>query len=194
MERKGMNIQIENCSKYYDKTCIFSKWSFEFQSGSRYALMGISGKGKTTLLRILAGLEKAEQGTIYGLKEQKISMVFQENRLFEWENPVKNVAVLTHGKADELEIEAHLKRVGIEEFQKPVSQFSGGMKRRTAIVRAMYVQSDLLLLDEPFTGLDEKTKRQVIQYVLEEQRGRTLIFSTHSEEEAKLMKSEIVKI
>lgn len=194
-----MNIIINNLCKSYGNMTIFSKWSFEFQQGKRYCFMGSSGRGKTTLLRILAGLEKADNGRIQGLKSQKITMVFQENRLCEWENAVKNVSMVATGKSFFQKVSLpdicqQLQQVGIEDLEKPVCQFSGGMKRRVAIVRAIYPESDFVLMDEPFTGLDNKTKQQVIQYVLKEQRERTLIISTHSEEEASLLQGKILKM
>ena len=81
-----------------------------------------------------------------------------------------------------------------ESLSRPVSTLSGGMKRRTAVCRAMIAPSDAVILDEPFTGLDDETRRQVIAYIKSRQRGRLLIVSTHQEEDVALLDGELVRM
>ena len=105
-------------------------------------IMGKSGIGKSTLLSILMGLEKADEGTVSGMEHQKISVIFQENRLFENLDAVTNIHITT-GKTKE-EITGFLKKMELDDIAgKPVSEYSGGMKRRVAIARALLAEYDI---------------------------------------------------
>ena len=116
-------------------------------------IMGKSGIGKSTLLSILTGLEKADEGTVSGMEHQKISAIFQENRLFENLDAVTNIHITT-GKTKE-EIAGFLKEMELDDVAgKPVSEYSGGMKRRVAIARALLAEYDILIMDEPTNHLD----------------------------------------
>ena len=120
-------------------------------------IMGKSGIGKSTLLSILMGLEKADEGTVSGMEHQKISAIFQENRLFENLDAVTNIHITT-GKTKE-EITGFLKKMELDDIAgKPVSEYSGGMKRRVAIARALLAEYDILIMDEPTAGLDPRTR------------------------------------
>ena len=109
---------------------------------------------------------------------------FQENRLLEWCDAVENVEFVASDSIDREEIIENLQKVLPREclFQ-PVSTLSGGMKRRVALVRAVIVDSDILVLDEPFTGLDEKAMRTAEEYILGERRGRAIVMASHQGEE-----------
>ena len=150
--------------------------------------MGKSGCGKTTLMRILLGLETADGGSVSGVPEKK-SAVFQEDRFFEPFSAVSNVRAALGKKNTDEEIRRNLEAVGLsgEDCSKPVSALSGGMRRRTAIVRAMMADSELVVLDEPFEGLDAETKKKTIQYVQGHRGGRTLLLVTHNREEGEAM-------
>lgn len=183
-------MKLCNISKSYGDKVIFQDYNDFFEQGQRYCLMGESGRGKTTLLRMIAGLESYDSGMIVYHGEKKFSMVFQENRLFEWETVEKNLCLVQNPYQKET-IEEHLQRVCLQEtLQKKVSELSGGMKRRVAIVRAMLFDSSIILMDEPFTGFDGDTKKAVIQYLLEEQRKRTMVISTHAQEDVDLLKAK----
>ena len=122
--------------------------------------MGESGVGKTTLLRLLMGLEKADSGIITGF--DKVSAVFQENRLIEHLNAVENTAlVIKDRNAGKCAYEQLLQLLPKEALLKPVREYSGGMKRRVALVRAMAADSEIVLLDEPFTGLDSQRVKKI---------------------------------
>ena len=124
-----------------------------------------------------------------------ISAVFQEDRLCESFSPLENV-MMCAGRS----IKASLVRREMEKLlpakclDRPVSTLSGGMKRRVAVYRALLTPSDVLIMDEPFTGMDEELKHSVIAYIREKQAGRILILSTHQEEDVKLIGGELVRI
>ena len=183
-----MKITVEHLWKRYGEEAVFRDFSAEIPLGEITVLMGKSGCGKTTLTRILLGLETADGGAVSGVPAKK-SAVFQEDRLFEPFNAVSNVrAVLGKGSSAE-EVRQHLEAVGLfgEVLGKPVSALSGGMRRRCAIVRAMMADSEFVVLDEPFEGLDADTKQKTMAYVREKRQGRTLLLVAHNREEGEAM-------
>ncbi len=169
--------------------------------------MGPSGSGKTTLLRILLNLESADSGWVKTVHSQHdvsldngisngffASAVFQENRLCESFSPIDNIRLAIPGLSKDA-IMKELSCILPEEcFSRPVSTLSGGMKRRVAILRALLATSSGIIMDEPFTGLDEETKSQVIQYILEKSAGKMLILSTHQEEDAALIRGKTMHL
>ena len=173
-----MNINISNLTKKYGKKEIFKNFSLEIEAGKVTALMGKSGFGKTTLIRILMGLEKYDKGKITGLENQKISTVFQEDRLCENLSAITNISIVCEKESQ----------------NKPVKTLSGGMKRRVAIIRCIMAKSDIIIFDEPLKGLDEITKKNVIRYLKEKIRGKTVIIVTHDIEEARQLDGTIVNL
>lgn len=190
-----MNINISNLTKKYGKKEIFKNFSLEIETGKVTALMGKSGFGKTTLIRILMGLEKYDEGKITGLENQKISTVFQEDRLCENLSAITNISIVCEKETSIREISAELEKIGLKESQnKPVKTLSGGMKRRVAIIRCIMAKSDIIIFDEPLKGLDEITKKNVIRYLKEKIRGKTVIIVTHDIEEARQLDGTIVNL
>lgn len=190
-----MNINIRNLTKKYGKKEIFKNFSLEIETGKVTALMGKSGFGKTTLIRILMGLEKYDEGKIKGLENQKISTVFQEDRLCENLSAITNISIVCEKETSIREISAELEKIGLKESQnKPVKTLSGGMKRRVAIIRCIMAKSDIIIFDEPLKGLDEITKKNVIRYLKEKIRGKTVIIVTHDIEEARQLDGTIVNL
>ena len=190
-----MNINIRNLTKKYGKKEIFKNFSLEIEAGKVTALMGKSGFGKTTLIRILMGLEKYDEGKITGLENQKISTVFQEDRLCENLSAITNISIVCEKETSIREISAELEKIGLKESQnKPVKTLSGGMKRRVAIIRCIMAKSDIIIFDEPLKGLDEITKKNVIRYLKEKIRGKTVIIVTHDIEEARQLDGTIVNL
>ena len=123
------------------------------------------------------------------------SAVFQEDRLCESFSPIENVAMCAGRSLKAPRIKWELARLLPEEcLNRPVSTLSGGMKRRVAVARALLIPSHILLMDEPFTGMDDELKRNVISYIREKQDGRLLILSTHQEEDVELMGGELVRL
>lgn len=190
-----MNINIRNLTKKYGKKEIFKNFSLEIETGKVTALMGKSGFGKTTLIRILMGLEKYDEGKIKGLENQKISTVFQEDRLCENLSAITNISIVCEKETSIREISVELEKIGLKESQnKPVKTLSGGMKRRVAIIRCIMAKSDIIIFDEPLKGLDEITKKNVIRYLKEKIRGKTVIIVTHDIEEARQLDGTIVNL
>ena len=187
-----MPILIQNLTKAYGDKLVLKDFSAELPLGETTVIMGPSGCGKTTLLNILLGFVQADSGTIENLPT-KISAVFQEDRLCEDFSTLSNVTmVLTNPNQRPAEI---LGALGLcDVLHKPVRTLSGGMKRRVAIARALCFDGDLIILDEPFKGLDESTRLQVISVVQRETRGKTVIAVTHAPEEAALLSNHILRM
>lgn len=203
---RSFQLSIQDLSKSYSGTAVWKNLNVTFSPEKTYCLMGASGSGKTTLFRILLGLEHADSGsfileTTNSASISKLSetphlvAVFQENRLCEDLSPLENV-MLAAGKAySRSQIYQELCRLLPEEaVTRPVSTLSGGMKRRAAIVRALLAPSVGILMDEPFTGLDEETKKQVIIFIKEKSVGKLLIISTHQEEDIAFLDGELVRL
>ena len=155
---------------------------------------GKSGIGKTTLFRIILGLEKVEEGTIQKEKQLELcSVVFQENRLLEQLTVENNLKIVCKNKRKREEIKELLLYLGLKGCEKQrVSTLSGGMKRRVAIARALLFEAPVFLLDEPFQGLDSKTKQQVMQLVKQKMQGKIVLLITHEKEEAFYLGCNIV--
>lgn len=187
-------IIISHLSKSYGENKVFSDFSAVFERGKTTCIMAPSGAGKTTLLRILTGLETADAGRIESMDGLKKSMVFQEDRLCENLSVSANIRLVRQKKTwgrdqkEKKEIQEALESVGLAgNGDQQVRELSGGMKRRVALLRALYSDWDILFLDEPFKGLDEETKTQVMCYTKEKCRGKTVIFVTHERSEAEEM-------
>ena len=191
-----MEIIIRDLSKSYGGRPVLSGLNMTFTSQSPCCLMSPSGSGKTTLFRILMGLETADSGSVHFTDDTGrtlpgrpgFSVVFQEDRLCEAFTPLENVR-MTAGRS--LPPEQIRKEMALllpeESLDRPVSTLSGGMKRRTALCRAILTPSSVLLMDEPFTGLDDAMRRQAIRYLLDRLAGRLLLLSTHSQEDVSLL-------
>ena len=190
-----MDIQLKHVTKHYDGKQLFTDLNLTFSEGQINCLMGPSGSGKTTILNMLMGLTIPETGTITGLEGRKLSVVFQEDRLIEHWDALKNIRLVCGKEITQEAILRELAAVGIDEsLTKPVRDYSGGMKRRVAIVRAMLAQSDLVILDEPFKGLDIECKKLVMDYVRNKTLGKTVILVTHDPEEAKQLGAKVVML
>lgn len=193
-------IRMLHIEKIYDGKPVLSDFNLTMETGGRYLLMAPSGAGKTTLLRILTGLEQADRGGIQGMAGH-IGMVFQEDRLCEEYDAVCNIMLgmcrqgleesgLTGGSMIEY---IRTQAAGIlpdDCLMKPVSDLSGGMRRRVALLRAVLSGADVLILDEPFTGLDEGNRIRCAEYLKEQLQGRTLLVTTHREEDAALLQGK----
>lgn len=193
-------IILKDITKAYNSLPVLEHLSLTLEQGLRYCLMSPSGSGKTTLLRLLMGLERPDSGSISTssgrpYKDLLISPVFQEDRLCEAFSPVENIMMSAGRSRKASQIRQELGRLLPEEcLTRPVSTLSGGMKRRVAIMRALLTPSDILLMDEPFTGLDEDIKLQVIEYIKERQEGRLLLLTTHQEEDVALLEGLLLHL
>lgn len=189
------DVIIQDLSKAYGETAVFSHFSYTFKAGNRYCLTAPSGAGKTTLFKILMGLEKQDAGEITGLKGQSASAVFQENRLLEGYTALQNIRFVTGKHLSVQEINQYLLRLLPEDsLKKPVCEFSGGMKRRLSVLRALLAPSDLILMDEPFAGLDLENRLLTIRLVRELLKDRLLIVATHDSGDAPLLDAVAIRL
>ena len=169
-----MNITFANLTKKYGNKTVFDNFTHALEINGILIVKGASGKGKTTLMKTIAGLEDYS-GEI-GVPTDKISFMFQEDRLIPFISVLKNVAAVSDTETAkkilcELELE--------NEFDSPPLSLSGGMRRRVALARALAYPSKLVILDEPFKGLDEKLKQKCIEIIKRESKSRDFLIVTH---------------
>ena len=151
-----MAIQIQNISVSIDGEAILRDFSASIATPGVTCFMGPSGVGKTTLLHILLSLAKPDSGTVMGLDHERVAAVFQEDRLLPWCTALENAALALPHDSREQAVTA-LTQVGLgEDMHKKANALSGGMQRRVALARALAIRPTVLILDEPFSGLDEE--------------------------------------
>jgi NitT/TauT family transport system ATP-binding protein len=191
------SIEMKNICKSYGEppVTVLDNMNLTLRPGIT-SLMGPSGVGKTTLAHILAGLVKPDGGEITGIDGVKVAMVFQEDRLLEWTSALKNVLFVSQNKFPEPAVSL-LTQAGLgDELHKKAAELSGGMKRRVALCRALLSEHDLLILDEPFKGLDDKIKPAIIQMVRrhEETEGKIVLCITHDAAEAEALGGTVIRL
>lgn len=182
-------LKVENVSKKFGEKKVLAHFSHTFPCGIT-CIMGKSGTGKTTMLNLIASLEKADEGRIEGVPS-KLAFLFQEDRLCDAFSALRNVRLVTGRKVPDEVIIRHLQELGVNE-QGPVSTFSGGMKRRVALVRTLLYGAPLILLDEPFKGLDGETKKQALSVVRRYADKATILCVTHDEEEVRALGANLL--
>lgn len=190
-----MSIVLKGIKKSFGKKKVLQDINLTLEDNGIYCLMGPSGMGKTTLMRILLNREKADSGTVTGIHAGEISAMFQEDRLCPSLSAVQNVALVCDGKVDEKALLQELEQIlPANCLQQPVAQLSGGMKRRVALARAMHYPCRMIVLDEPFTGLDQNTRLEVIQYLLKMRKDRILLVATHGVNDASLLGAKVIRL
>ena len=190
-----MNLELRHIRKAYGDHVVLEDLSRAFPEGRVTCVMGRSGCGKTTLLRLIAGLEAPDAGEILGRPGPKegVAMVFQESRL----PPQLNAAAclrcaLPKTGGREARIDAALRALGLAgDLDKPVREFSGGMRQRVSLARALLYPSPLILLDEPFKGLDAATRDAALAFARPLLRGRTALLVTHDPADAAALDAEV---
>ncbi len=205
-----MAIKIENIEKKFfgksKETHTLSDINLEFKKGEFICLLGPSGCGKSTLLNIIAGLETPTAGKVY-LNDSEIkgvgvdrAVMFQESALFPWLKVIENVEfgmkIAGVSKAERRKkAQEYLKMVHLKKFQDSyVHELSGGMRQRVALARALTLDSEVLLMDEPFSALDSQTK-SILQTELQKiwwETKKTIVFVTHNVEEAVFLADRII--
>lgn len=185
-----MTLRIIGLTKYFEKKCIFKDFSYDFEGSGIYTLKGESGIGKTTLLRIIAGLDKDYSGVVEGGGIGRVGMAFQEYRLFPQLTALENVVFAISDKKNTAVLDnAHkmLSLLGFEErdIELLPDELSGGMKQRISLARAFLSGYPILLLDEPTKELDEVNATQVLNIIKELSKDRLIILVSHNVDDAK---------
>ena len=194
-----MNIELNNVTKKYNNNVIFESLSFTFKENEITCIMGASGVGKTTLVRMIAGLTNYD-GNITNV--DKISYIFQEDRLIPNLTVYQNLEYVIKGIYKEKEtrneiINNILDKIELKEYASYYpSELSGGMAQRVSIARAFIYPSDVLIMDEPFKQMDKELKDKIISEFLSllKENKRTVIYITHDLEEAKSITNNIYVI
>lgn len=202
-------VRFDKVAKHYGSVVAIKELSLIIARGQLVTLLGPSGCGKTTTLRMIAGLESATSGSIYiggedvthlSATYRKVSMVFQSYALFPHMTVLENVAYgLTVKKMNKTEAhqkaEEGLRLVGLEGFGKRLpSELSGGQQQRVAVARAIVLEPEVLLLDEPLSNLDAKLRRHVREEIrqIQQNLGLTAVYVTHDQEEAMAVSDRII--
>lgn len=189
-------IKFNNVSKSFESKKIIENLNLEFPKKGVVCLFGESGIGKSTVLNLISGIIKPDSGEIKEIENKNFSYVFQDDRLIEWLNVLENVMiVINRGQTSEKNkiAEDFLNKFELLDFKNKYPQeLSGGMRRKLSIARALAFSGDVFLLDEPFKGLDEKSKQKAANIILSNAKNKLVILVSHEENEIKLMKVDKV--
>ncbi|MCL2170607.1 MAG: ATP-binding cassette domain-containing protein [Defluviitaleaceae bacterium] len=191
-----MSISLTHVYKSYDDDNVFTNLNISFPHNETTVIMGASGCGKTTLINMLAGLTDYDHGEISGIDFERLSMVFQEDRLIEHLNGIDNLLITMRNTRENTPRAMDLlNRAGLGEDAKKIArEYSGGMKRRLALCRALMIEFDFLILDEPFKGLDEDIKPRIMELIREQTAGKTVLIVTHDPTEARFFRCPIIRL
>jgi NitT/TauT family transport system ATP-binding protein len=167
--------------------------SYNFPAGQTIVVMGPSGCGKTTLLRLIAGLISPNMGNVTR-ETDSISYLFQDTALLPWLTAAENINLVLSDKKETLcKAKEWLSRVGLgAEANSYPAALSGGMRQRVALARALATDADLLLLDEPFRGMDEVLHAQMRELIQKYRQGKTTILVTHDIQDAEIAQTRII--
>lgn len=193
-------IIFKDISKSYGNKIVLKNFNIDIREGQTTFMLGKSGSGKTTFSKIVLGLEKIDTGEISGLDGKKISVVFQEDRLMENMTIGSNFKMTVDSHINRKQIVEKMEKIALfQPLETKISELSGGMKRRISILRAFLIEFDLIVMDEPFRGLDEETKEKVMNFVIQNIKGKTAIIITHNKDEVeyfaeKIQELQIIKV
>ena len=187
-------LEVNLLSKMFGEQQILGSCQLKLQAGERLSVLGPSGIGKSTLLRIIAGLDSRYEGNVK--RPEGIAYMFQGPNLLDWRNCYQNLMIF-HRDASQEEAQAALEQVGLDD--KGLSyprQLSLGQQRRLALARTFLSKTDLVLLDEPFTSLDPKLKGEMLELTrdLLDKSEATLIHVTHDAMESDFLASKAVEL
>ena len=193
-----MSFQLSNIHKKFGDLYVLKGLSMSLEEHQLICILGPSGCGKTTLLNIISGVFPVDQGEISGFKDKTISYLFQETRLLRWKTVEENIDFVLKDRMSKSEraeaIARYVNMVGLKDFKNYYpDKLSGGMKQRVAIARAFAYPADILLMDEPFKGLDLQLKTALMQAFIDLwlMDKRSTIFVTHDIDEALLLGEKI---
>ncbi len=188
-------IKLHNVCFSYGEVQVLKDLNYTFPDSGIFAIMGASGVGKSTLLRVLCGLEQPTAGTVEST-HRKVAFAFQEPRLLPWLNCEENINFVLNDKKQDFDIAQTLLRdLALEAYAKSLpNALSGGMKQRLSLARALAVGADLLLLDEPFSALDNSLKERVAPLIqAANPKGLTLVV-THDRRDATLLGATVLEL
>ena len=189
-------VEFQNVYKSFNNKRILENFSYKFTSPGLYAIVGDSGKGKTTLLRLISHLDTPDRGAIKG--SRSIAYSFQEYRLFDNLTVEENISLVSFRKPspnDYITIEEHLKRLSLwDDRNKYPEELSGGMKQRVSLIRAFVSPTEVLLLDEPTKELDEALVDIVVEIIQEISKKKLVILALHSTDFAKKIGAQIIEL
>lgn len=175
-----MMLRMEHIDKAFDGNAVLHDLCWTLEPGECWQVTGASGIGKTTLLRLMMGLEQPDSGKRIVSAAVRFCPVFQEDRLVENWNALQNVALVCDDSASAFRILSAL--LPDSALEQPVCTLSGGMRRRVSLARALAAQGDILVLDEPFAGLDAQTLRHAAEVLRRYRRGRAVVLVSHGTE------------
>ncbi len=194
-------IEVNHLYKKFKKEYIFEDFNISFADGKVTSVIGPSGCGKTTLLRMIAGLETFEKGMISGVDKGNIAFVFQEDRLLPWLNVFQNIELVLKSKftpeESKWKVQEVLSQLDLSEASEMMpNELSGGMQRRVAIGRALAYDADIILLDEPFKGMDDKLKSEILPELatIWEKTEKTIILVTHDLADTRVLSDTVYEL
>ena len=194
MSKTINKLEISHLTKRFGEKMLFEDLDLTLTAPA--VLWAPSGWGKTTLLRILMGLETPTSGTVQGVG--KVSAVFQEDRLCPQLTAVENVVLVLPGPMDQYkkQIEKDFQQLGLDgaALSLPARKLSGGQKRRAALLRALWAESDTLLLDEPFTGMDPETMKKAAALLKARCQDRNVLLATHDREAIEALGWKVIEL
>lgn len=185
-------IKLDHICKSYEGKQVLKDFSGEIKKHHVNFIMGPSGRGKTTLLNLLMGIEKVDSGSITGMTDMAVAAVFQEDRLCENLSVSSNIRMVHNNlkgqaKNDFIEeVKVLLNKTGLGDIAANlVKTLSGGMKRRVSILRCILANGDILFFDEALKGLDKESEQQFMEVILPYLKDKTVIWVTHDETQRK---------
>lgn len=182
-----MTIEVKDLYKSILGQMILNDVSWEIGDDDVWALTGPADSGKTLLLRLILGLEKPDKGSVNLLGDYKYSsvnagVVFQEDRLCEQFSAIENVAMVNRRLSERVAAEELSKFLDEDKLRLPVSELDPVMRRLVVMVRATIIPSDILLMDEPFRGMDEELRRRCISYIRDKAGHKAVVFAQRTDE------------
>ena len=194
-----MSLTIKNLGKAFGEKRIFENFSYSFPDNGIYAIKGDSGVGKTTLLRIICGLDKNHTGCVFGGGFNNTSFSFQEYRLFSHLSALENITETVWENSNETNVSDAKKilfRLGFSESDLLLypSELSGGMKQRVSLARAFLKRSPILILDEPTKELDQELCAEVREIIFEESKLRLVIMVTHNHADIEELNATVIDL
>lgn len=178
-----MAVIFEHVTRRFGGRAVISGFDWRLEAGERWLVKGPSGAGKTTLLRLLTGLERPDGGRILGAERTRFSMCFQENRLCEQMSCIMNIMMVCEDLDPGRVRKALCELLPEEAAGQAAGTLSGGMARRVALARALLASSDIVVLDEPFAGLDADNRENALRFIEKWLEGRALVLVSHESEE-----------